>query len=69
MTSDYAKEWALRWTEGTVLVLARKRIEINRALGMLERALQFGVKNEELFAIIENIKKKSYLPFINDDKD
>jgi len=60
--SDFAKEWALKWAEGTILGFARDRIELNRARGMLQRAVEL-IGDDKLLAIIMNIERNPvYLP-------
>ena len=69
MSSEFAKRWALKWTEGVLLGFARNRIELNRALGMLRKAKELGVKDDELLSIIEVIENSPvYLPFMTQEE-
>jgi len=62
--SDFAKEWALKWAEGTILGFARGRIELNRAHGMLKKAEEV-IGDDKLLAIIMNIEGNPiYLPYM-----
>jgi len=60
---EFAREWALKWVEGVLLGFARNRIELNRALGMLRRAKDYGVSVSDILSIIEVIENSpAYLP-------
>lgn len=69
MTSEFAMEWSLKWAEGTILGYVRRRIELNRAKGMLRRAMEV-IGKDKLSAIIENIEKNPvyYLPTISPEE-
>lgn len=66
MSSEFAMEWFLKWAEGTILGYVRRRIQLNRAKGMLRRAMEV-IGKDKLSAIIENIEKNPvyYLPTIS----
>ena len=52
-----------------MLGFARNRIELNRALGMLRKAKELGVKDDELLSIIEVIENSPvYLPFMTQEE-
>ena len=62
-TERWVEDWALKWAEGTILGFAQGRIELNRALGMLRKAIEMIGGDDKLYAIIENIEKNPvYLP-------
>lgn len=69
MSSEFAMEWSLKWAEGTILGYVRRRIELNRAKGMLRRAMEV-IGKDKLSAIIENIEKNPvyYLPTISTEE-
>jgi len=55
-------EWNLKWAHGTILGYIRKRIELNRAKGMLRRAMEI-IGDDTLSAIFKNIEESPiYLP-------
>lgn len=65
MSSEFALQWALKWAEGTILGYARKRIELNRAKGMLRRAVEI-IGKDKLSAIFRNIEENPiYLPHMS----
>ena len=58
----------MKWVEGTILGFAKGRLELNRAVGMLRRALDV-VKEGELRAIFANIESNPiYLPSMTPEK-
>lgn len=62
-TERWVEDWALKWAEGTILGFARGRIELNRALGMLRKAIEMIGDDDKIYAIIKNIEKNPiYLP-------
>ena len=68
MSSDFAREWSLKWAEGVILGFARGRIELNRALGMIRTASKM-VQERELEAILANIESNPvYLPSMTSDE-
>lgn len=67
---SFAKERALKWVEGVIVGYVKGTIELNRALGMINKALEsYGVTREELFTIIKNVEQNPvYLPFIKTEE-
>ena len=65
MSSDFVTQWGLKWAEGTILGYVRRTIELNRAKGMLRRAMEI-IGKDKLSAIIKNIEENPvyYLPTI-----
>ena len=64
MSSEFGKEWFLKWAEGTTLGFIRNRIELNRAKGMLKTAIN-NIGEEKLSLIFKNIEQNPiYLPSI-----
>lgn len=62
MSSEFAMDWNLKWAQGTIIGYVRKTIELNRAKGMLRRAIGI-IGREKLSAIIKNIEESPvYLP-------
>jgi len=62
MSSEFAKEWFLKWAEGTIVGFLRDRIGFNRARGMLRTAIK-NIEREKLSLIIKNIEENPiYLP-------
>lgn len=62
MSSEFGKEWFLKWAEGTILGFVRNRIELNRAKGMLRTAMN-NIGEEKLSLIFMNIEQNPiYLP-------
>ena len=63
--SEFGKRWGSRWAEGTILGYVRERIELNRAKGMLRRAMEI-IGKDKLSAILKNIEENPhyYLPTI-----
>jgi len=68
MSSDFVRQWALKWVEGTVLGFARDRLEFNRALGMLRRGREMitDVEFQAIFAAIET--SPLYLPSMTPER-
>ena len=64
------KEWALRWVEGIIVGYLRGSIELKRAVGMINRALEsYGVTIDELSAIILSIEQSPvHLPYMNSEE-
>lgn len=57
------EEWSLKWAEGCIIGYIRGSLETKRAVGMLKRALDWGIKKDELKAILDSIKiSPVYLP-------
>jgi len=63
MSSEFGMQWTLKWAEGTILGYVRKRIELNRAKGMLRKAMEI-IGKDKLSAIFKNIEENPiyYLP-------
>jgi len=55
--------WSLKWAEGCIVGYIRGSLESKRAIGMLKRALDWGIKKDELKAILNSIMiSPVYLP-------
>lgn len=68
MSSNFVMHWGLKWAEGTILGYARKRIELNRAKGMLRRAMEI-IGKDKLSAIFKNIEENPiYLPSMSTEE-
>jgi len=68
MSSEFVRQWSLKWVEGTILGFARGRLEFNRAVGMLRKAREM-VKDEEFRAIFANIESSPvYLPTMTPER-
>lgn len=68
MTSEFAMQWGLKWAEGTILGYARNRIELNRAKGMLNRAIEI-IGKDKLSAIFKTIEASPvYLPAMTQEE-
>jgi len=68
MANEFMMEWALKWAEGTILGYARKRIELNRAKGMLRKAMET-IGKDKLSAIFKNIEENPvYLPTMSKEE-
>ena len=57
------REWSLNWAQGCVIGYIKGTLEEKRAVGMLKRAMDWGVKKEELKNILDSVKiSPLYLP-------
>lgn len=60
---EYRIQWSLKWAEGCIVGYVKGTLEAKRAVGMLKRAMDWGVKEKELKAILDSIKTSPvYLP-------
>lgn len=66
--NEFRIQWSLKWAEGCVVGYVRGTLGQKRAVGMLKRALNWGVKETELKAILDSIKiSPVYLPSIKSE--
>ena len=57
------REWALKWIEGSFRSYVKGRTHLNMVLGRVKRAVEsYGVKENEVFGILELIKGPLVLP-------
>lgn len=54
---DFGRWWTIRWAEGVIRGFIQGNIELNRAKGMLQRAMKSGISKEEMNTLIEAIGK------------
>jgi hypothetical protein len=60
---EHRIQWSLKRAEGCILGYIKGTLEAKRAVGMLKRALNWGVKDSELKAILDSIEiSPVYLP-------
>ena len=63
------ESWSLKWAEGCIVGYIRGSLEPKRTVGMLNRALEWGVKESDLKAILESIRiSPVYLPSIKTEE-
>lgn len=62
-----AKDWAMKWVEGSILSYARGRITLNMVVGIIRRALNsYDLKMSEVLALINAIESSPvYLPSLS----
>ena len=68
MSSEFSKTWFHKWAKGTIRGYLRRRIELNRAKGMLRTAIN-NIGEEKISLIIKNVKEDPvYLPAISNEE-
>ena len=61
--------WSLKWAEGCIVGYIRGSLESKRAIGMLKKALDWGVDKPQLKAILDSIEiSPVYLPSMKSEE-